>query len=84
MAHELIPNSVSRELVEALETLLEGAREGQITGIAFAAPLRGRRHYITNVAGSCFRNITHTRGMICALNDELGQLLQGRDTDETR
>lgn len=83
MPHELVPNTVSRDLVEALETLLEGAKDGAITGIAFAAHLRGRR-YITNVAGTCYRNITHTRGMLSALSDELGQLLGGRDPEETR
>jgi hypothetical protein len=83
MHTELVPNTVSRDLIEALETLLEGARQGHITGVAFAATLRGRR-YITNVAGSCHRNLTHSRGMLAALSDELGDLLHGRDADETR
>lgn len=83
MLPELVPNRVSHDLVEALETLLEGARQGQITGIAFAATLRNRR-YITSVAGTCVRHITHSRGMLAALSDELGTHLVMRDPGETR
>lgn len=83
MPHELVPNRVSHDLIEALETLLEGAQQGQITGIAFAATLRSRR-YITSVAGTCVRNITHSRGMLAALSDELGAQLHHRDPEETR
>lgn len=83
MQPELLPNTVSRDLVEALETLLAGAQQGQITGMVFAATLRNRR-YITSVAGTCVRNITHSRGMIAALSDELGAQLHQRDPEETR
>jgi hypothetical protein len=81
--HELVRHAISRDLVEALEILLEGARKGHITGIAFAAVLH-RRQYFTNVAGSCERNLTHARGMLATLSDELGDMLAGRDPGETR
>lgn len=83
MPAELVPNQVSRGLVEALETLLEGSRQGHITGLAFAAVLRNRR-YITNIAGTCARNLTHTRGMLEVLSDEIGTQIHGRDPGDTR
>jgi hypothetical protein len=80
---ELIRDIVSRDTVEALEQLLGAARTGDITGIAFAAALK-RRKYITNVAGSCYRYPTFARGMLGALDDELSNMIHGRDIDETR
>lgn len=83
MAQELVPDRISHDVVEALETLLAGARDGQITGLAFAATLK-RQRYIANVSGTCLRNLTHARGMLCALSDELGALMRQRDPEETR
>lgn len=83
MPYELIRDTVSKDTVQALEQLLEAARTGDVTGIAFAAALK-RRRYITNVAGTCFRYPTFARGMIGALDDELSSIIQGRDQDETR
>lgn len=83
MPFELVRDIISRDTVEALEQLLEGAKSGDVTGIAFAAALK-RKRYITNVAGFCFKNPTFTRGMVGALDDELSSLIQGREIDETR
>lgn len=82
-SYSLIRDHISRDTVEALTQLLEAAKNGEVTGIAFGAFLRNRK-YITNVAGTCFHNATTARGMICALDDELAELVQGRDPDETR
>lgn len=83
MPYTLIRDTVSRDTIEALETLLDGAKRGDVTGIAYAVTLRKRR-YITNVAGFCFKNPTFARGMVWALSDELGALVHRLDPDETR
>lgn len=83
MAYHLVKDTVSRDTVDALEQLLELAKSGDITGIAFAAALRGRR-YVTNVAGTCFRDATAARGMVATLDDELSAIIQGRSESETR
>lgn len=83
MPYRLVPDNVSRDVVEALETLLEGARKGDVTGIAFACTLRKQR-YITNVAGHCYANPTFARGMVAFLSDQLARLAHHRDPEETR
>lgn len=83
MAYRLVKDFVSRDTVEALSQLLDGARAGDVTGLAFAATLKGRR-YVTNVAGNCFREATAARGMVAALDDELAGIVQGRMDNETR
>jgi hypothetical protein len=83
LPYHLIRDTVSRDTVEALRQLLQGAEDGQITGIAFAVTLKNRR-FLTNVAGSCYRDATAARGMIRALDDELSALVHGRTEDETR
>lgn len=83
MPYKLVNEYISRDTVTALETLLMGARDGDVTGIAFAVTLKKMR-YVTNVAGACYRNPTFTRGMLGALDDELSQLVHQRDPDDTR
>ena len=76
MASKSIPqrlslvHSVSRETVNTLEQLLEGARAGEVVGLAFCAVLKGPR-YIVDLTGEARRNPTFARGMVCALDDEL-------------
>lgn len=83
MPYKLIKDFISRDLVEALEVLLEGAKQGEVTGIAFAATLRQQR-FITNVAGVCYRHPSFARGIVASLDDELSGIVQGRDPNETR
>lgn len=83
MPYRFVRDEISTDTVTALETLLELARRGDLTGIAFACTLR-RMRYITNFAGVCYRNPTFCRGMICTLSDELAGLIHSRDPDETR
>ena len=83
MPYRLIKDTISHDLIEALEVLLEGARQGDVIGIAFACALK-RNRFITNVAGVCYRNAAFTRGMVASLDDELSELVQGRDANETR
>lgn len=82
MAYTLVRDTVSRDTVEALEQLLEAAREGQIVGLAFGAMLR-RKRYLVNCAGEACRDPTTARGMICALDDELSVLVQSRADSNT-
>ena len=83
MPYRLVRDAVSRDTVEALEELLEGAKSGEVTGIAFAVTLK-RSRYLTNVAGLCYKNPTFARGMVASLSDELAGLVHGRDPQETR
>jgi hypothetical protein len=83
MAAELVPDNISRDVVEALETLLDLAKQGEITGIAFACTMK-RMRYITNVAGHCYRHPTYARGMVAFLSDQLAGLVHRREPDETR
>jgi len=68
----LIPDSLSHDTERALEQLLDMARTGELIGVAFAAMLK-RRKYFVNTAGEAHRNPTFARGMVQALDDELGQ-----------
>ena len=83
MPFQLIRDNVSRDVIEALETLLDGAKRGEVTGIAYACSLK-KMKYFTNVAGFCFKNPTFTRGMVGSLNDELADIIHHRDPQETR
>jgi len=81
--YRLIPDAVSRDTVQALQQLLEGAQNGDVIGIAFAAAIRGRR-YIVDMAGALHREPTLARGMVRALDDCLSDLVHSRDPNETR
>jgi hypothetical protein len=70
------PETLSHDTVQCLEQLLDKARKGEIIGLAFAAMCR-RRQYMVDTAGEAHRNLTYARGMVCALNDELGQRIRG-------
>lgn len=83
MPYKLVRDDLSHDTIEALTVLLEGARTGEITGIAFACTMR-RMRYFTNVAGVCYTNPTFARGMVCSLSDELAALIHTRDPGETR
>lgn len=83
MPYRLVPDSISHDTVEALQTLLSLAQEGEITGIAFVCTLPKSR-YITNVAGHCYRHPTLARGMTMTLGDEIASLVHQRDQSETR
>ena len=80
---ELLHDKVSHDLIDAIEDLLAGAKAGQIVGLTFCAVLK-RQRYIVNIAGTCVRNLTHARGMLCALSDQLGDLIRQRDPGETQ
>jgi len=79
---QLIHDNISRDTVEALETLLEGAKAGHIKGIIFGAMLP-RRRYMVNIAGDATRDPTFARGIIGAMEDELREIIQGRAQGDT-
>jgi hypothetical protein len=83
MPYRLIPDNISHDTVEALQTLLDLAKEGEVTGIAFAVTLK-RQRYITNVAGHCYRHPTFARGAVAFLSDQLAGIVHARDALETR
>lgn len=83
MPYRLVPDNISHDTVEALTALLEAAKAGEVTGIAFACTLR-RMRYITNVAGHCYEHPTFARGMVSFLSDQLGRLVHQRDPEDTR
>lgn len=75
----LVPDTLSNETIECLEQLLMHAKRGELIGIAFAGMLK-RRGYIVNSAGEAHRNPSFSRGMIAALDDQLGQRIRGGST----
>lgn len=83
MPYRLVPDNISHDTVEALETLLGLAKQGEITGIAFVCTLP-RSRYITDIAGHCYRHPTLARGMTMSLGDQLAALVHERDQMETR
>lgn len=83
MPYQLVRDYISRDVIDALTVLLEGAKSGDVTGLAFAATLRKRR-YVTNVAGLLYKNPSFARGCVSALDDELAGIVHGRDPQETR
>lgn len=72
----LISDKVSTDTVECLELLLRRARRGEVIGLAFCAMLK-QRAYIVNTAGVAHESPTFARGMVAALDDELGQRMRG-------
>lgn len=66
----LVPDNISHDTVEALQTLLDDAQEGRIIGVAFCAMYK-QRNFIVNTAGEAHRNPVFTRGMIACLHDTL-------------
>lgn len=83
MPYQLVKDYISRDVVDALTVLLEGAKSGDVTGLAFAATLR-RNRYVTNVAGLMYKNPSFARGCVGALDDELASIVHGRDPEDTR
>lgn len=83
MPFQLVHDRISRDTVACLETLLDYARRGELTGIGFVATFK-RMRYITNVAGQCAKNPTFTRGALCSLSDELAAMIHVRDAEDTR
>lgn len=73
----LVPDTISKDTVECLEQLLSAARKGHVIGLAYAAMMK-RREYIVNTAGEAHRNPTFARGMLSALDDQLGEKVKGR------
>lgn len=71
----LISDTVSTDTVECLQLLLRRARKGEVIGIAFCAMLK-QRAYIVNTAGVAHDSPTFARGMVAALDDELGQRMR--------
>ena len=72
----LVPDAISHDTIACLKELLARAKAGEVLGIAYVAMLR-RRQYIADAAGECHRNPTFARGMVQALDDELGLRVRG-------
>jgi hypothetical protein len=72
----LVRDTMSHDTVEALRQLLTEAERGDVIGVAFAAMCRRRRFFVS-AAGEAHRNPTFARGMVAALDDELGERLRG-------
>lgn len=74
--YTLLPDTVSKDTVRCLETLLEHARSGAVIGVAYAAVLR-QRNFIVSAAGEAHRSPTFARGMVAALDDKLSERIRG-------
>lgn len=71
----LVPDAISTDTTTALRQLLELAERGELIGVAFAGMLQQRRFFV-NTAGEAHRNPVFARGMVAALDDELGQRMR--------
>jgi len=72
----LVPDTVSNDTQEALRELLELAERGELIGLAFAGMLRQRKFFV-DTAGEAHRSPVFARGMVAALDDELGKRMGG-------
>ena len=75
-----VKDRISHETIDALERLLQIARRGEITGLAFAAITKTMSH-ITDVLGTCRTNPSFTRGAVAFLSDEIAGLVHSQDRD---
>ncbi|WP_371435414.1 hypothetical protein [Polaromonas sp.] len=78
-----VPTRPNADVIAALEQLLEGARSGEVNGIAFVCTLPGMR-YITDVAGFCATHPTFARGAASYLTDQLAGLIHKLDPEGIR
>jgi hypothetical protein len=72
----LVPDTVSNDTVECLKQLLHQARKGEVIGLAYAAMLK-KKAYIVNTTGEAHASPTFARGMVAALDDQLGGRVRG-------
>lgn len=82
MPHQLVRDTISRDMEQLGPQIAEGIASGQITGIVFGLAVKGRR-YVVNVAGTFARDPTLARGVVCAIDDELSRMVQGRTDSDT-
>lgn len=75
----LVHDAISRDTEQCVTQIMEATKAGQVLGIAFILVLK-RKRYMVNTAGAAAENPTDTRGMLCALDDELQRMVQGRAT----
>lgn len=66
----LVHNNLSHDTVDVLQTLLNGAEEGRIIGVAFCVMYK-QREFAVDTTGEAYRNPTFTRGMLACLDDKL-------------
>lgn len=78
----LVHDEVSRDVREAVKQITIAVEEGHVLGIAFVLVLK-RKRFMVNTAGAAAENPTETRGMLCALDDELQRMVQGRADSAT-
>ena len=78
-----VGNTVSRSMLETLDTLKQCALNGDVTGFVFCAAMRGGL-YTTGIHGTCAVNATHARGMLMTLSDRLADEVGSRDPSEIR
>jgi hypothetical protein len=72
---KLAPDELSNDTTTAIRQLLGMAERGDLIGIVFGGILRQRRYFV-NTAGEAHRNPTFARGIVAALDDELGQRMR--------
>ena len=72
---QLVPDSVSTDMIECTRTLYEQAQKGELIGLAFTGMIKSRG-YIANAAGEAHRNPTFAIGMCFALIQKFTARLQ--------
>jgi hypothetical protein len=82
MKLELVRSPISHHTVEALEQLLEEAREGIYTGFIIGL-VRPRRRYSVHCVGEACDTPTWSRGICRVIDDELAGMIASDDRDTT-
>lgn len=72
----------SADTVRCLEEALRGALAGEVVGVVLAAVYR-RRRYSVSVCGEARHDPTYARGVACAIDDELRELIHDRAQGDT-
>lgn len=73
----VVPGIACAESIRTLERMLEAARAGRLVGLAYCAVQRSGG-YSVDFVGLARRDLTRTRGMVCALDDEIGVQISER------
>lgn len=78
----LVHDNISRDTQQAVKQIMEAVEAGHVVGIAFVLVMK-RKRFMVNCAGVAAQNPSDTRGMICALDDELQRMVQGEAESNT-
>lgn len=81
--HHLVVEHISDDCSESFMHLHEASKQGLVLGAAMVVMLK-RGRYFVDLTGTASRDPNLTRGLVCALDDELSRLIRGDAYHPTR